>query len=132
MHTEYIIPIFIYFVIPIIGLIFYIKLCIEMHKEIKLPPYIGLFLIFLIYGDMLQIIFTALFWKWSGLASIGTLFLILIAPILLPCTGLLYQKQKDSSIYHKCVYILSVNYIFIFIGIMVYMFLLSSYLTSNK
>ena len=59
-----------------------------------------LFLLFVCYGGVLLIVLTSLFWHWSGMASLGFLFLILVAPILLLPALLSFWKQKGHSFAH--------------------------------
>jgi hypothetical protein len=48
-----------------------------------------------------HLLLTALFWKWSGMASLGAVFLLFCAPIaLIPITVHLYKTRK-ASIIHK-------------------------------
>lgn len=39
------------------------------------------------YGGLLQTVLTALFWYWSGMASLGFAYLVLIATPGLPIAG---------------------------------------------
>lgn len=105
---EIIIATLIYFIIPFIGVFMYSKLIRKMNFEkIVKPPKIDLFLIFLNYGGLLLIILTSLLWKWSGLASLGAFYLILIAPILMLITAYRNYKNKELSKYHLIIFRLS-------------------------
>ncbi|NMM50785.1 hypothetical protein [Marinigracilibium pacificum] len=76
--------IFIYLIIPFTGLMYYLGLKRKMKaQEIPAPPAIELFIIFTTYGGLLLVTLTTLFWKWSAMASLGTFFLILVAPVIM-------------------------------------------------
>src|SRR6185437_1996033 len=54
---------------------------------------------------------TALFWKWSGMATLGLAYLILAAPILtLGLAVALYRRPRISS-YHTAAFWMSVGYV---------------------
>ena len=81
---EIIIALTIHFVIPLIGLLYFLKLTREMkRKNIQKRPTVELFVIFVTYGGLLLLLLTGLFWYWSGMASLGTFYLIFIAPIVM-------------------------------------------------
>lgn len=111
MSEEYIIPIFIYFLLPLIGLWLYLMLVNKMQQQEERPPVISLFIVFAVYGGSLQMILTALFWKWSGLASLGAIFLFLIAPLLMIGIAINNWNKKTNSVYHKWIHICSGMYL---------------------
>jgi hypothetical protein len=43
------------------------------------PPAVPFFVLFFTLGGWLLVLLTAWFWEWSGLASLGMLYLIFIA-----------------------------------------------------
>ena len=65
---------------------------------------VDLFFIFSTYGGLLMVTLTALFWKWSGMASLGTFYLILGAPIVMGIIGYRNHKNKELSKYHMLTY----------------------------
>src|SRR5690554_8111796 len=78
---ELITAVMIHLVNPVLGIVFYVFLVNKMKKaNIKNPPNAALFLEFFIYGGLLLIILTSLFWYWSAMASLGFIFVLFIAP----------------------------------------------------
>ena len=81
--SEIIRAVLIHLVTPAFGLACYIWLCTRMHRRgIPEPPYITYVFLFSVLGGWLMILLTALFWYWSGMASIGALFLAFISPFV--------------------------------------------------
>jgi hypothetical protein len=112
--TEIISALLIHLLIPLAGLLFYLRLIKKIKKEnIENPPTVDLFLIFSTYGGLLLVTLTALFWKWSGMASLGTFYLILGAPIVMGIIGYRNHKNKDLSKYHMLTYKTGLLYFFI-------------------
>ncbi len=103
--------IIIHILIPIIGIYFFIRIKnqISNHK-ISHPPIVDLFIIFGTYGGLLLVTLTALFWKWSGMASLGAFYLVLGAPILMGIIIYRQNKNKHLSIYHKRIFQLGLLY----------------------
>ena len=95
----------IHVMVPLIGIYFFIRLIRKIEQsEIPDPPYISMFMIFATYGGFLIVVLTTLFWKWSGMASIGYAYLILIAPFLMGYIAISNFKKKEVSIYHEWAY----------------------------
>ena len=66
--------------VPALGFWLYVKLC----KDESISKYsLPLFILFFTYGGWLMVILTGLFWYWSGMASLGVVFLIFVAPFIL-------------------------------------------------
>ena len=80
--------------------------------EILDPPNMSLFWIFGTYGVALILILTSLFWKWSGMASIGAFASILFGPIIMITAVAKNFKKMKQSVYHKLVIYLSIGYMF--------------------
>lgn len=96
------IAIFIYIIIPIIGIAYFILLVKKIKEEqISKPPILELFLLFLTHGVLITIFLTTLVWKWSALASIGAFYLILIAPIIMLIMIYKMHDEKNISRFHK-------------------------------
>lgn len=113
--TEIITTACIYLVIPIIGMLYFIYLRDKMIKEeIPNPPVIELLLVFAIYGILLLTILTALFWEWSAFASLGVVFIVLIAPILMAFISIRLRINKGLSKYHLAIQNASLYYFLIF------------------
>jgi len=76
--VEIITIITLYLIIPFIGLLSFILLSQKIKREnIVNPPRFQLLLIFATYGVLLLIILIELVSLWSGLASLGVLYLII-------------------------------------------------------
>lgn len=105
----------IYFLIPIIGLLYFIHLRDKMVKaQVTNPPVIELLLVFAIYGVLLIIILTAFFWEWSAPASLGVIFIVFIAPILMAFISVRLQTNKGLSKYHLAIQNAALYYFLIF------------------
>lgn len=114
---ELITAVFIHFVIPILGIVFYLILLNRMKKtNIQNPPNVALFLEFFIYGGLLLIILTSQFWYWSFMALIGSIFLVFIAPIVMLGISLFYLWKRNQSTYHKLTFYSALFYIPILIA----------------
>ena len=112
--SETIIAVIIHLAIPLTGLLVYIGMVRKMKNEkISTPPIIDLFLAFATYGGLLLVILTTLFWKWSGMASLGSFYLILVAPIIMGIISYKNYKNKKLSIYHLWVYKTGLSYFLI-------------------
>ena len=108
---EIIIALTIHLIIPLVGFLYFQKLKRQMIVEnVVAPPTRELFVLFATYGGLLLVILTSFFWYWSGMASLGTFYLILGAPIVTGLIAYKYRQTKMSSRYHKWTYILGLIY----------------------
>lgn len=99
--NEVLIPVTIYLIVPTLGLlIFWLVVKRIKRKQIPAPPFIALFLLFFSYAGALIILLTEVFWKWSGLASIGSFYSIFIAPLVTGILAINIYKKRDQSIVH--------------------------------
>jgi hypothetical protein len=91
----------IHLVVPLTGLLAYLKICREMHlKSIEHPPYFQIFAVFFGFGGWLLIFLTLVFWYWSGMATLGFFFLLIIMPLIaIGCIISLYENRNLSN-YH--------------------------------
>ena len=95
----------IHLVIPLTGLLIYLRLIRKIKREkVEKPPAIDLFLTFATYGGLLLVTLTTLFWKWSGIASLGSFYLILGSPIVMGIIVYRNYKNKQLSQYHLWMY----------------------------
>jgi hypothetical protein len=102
---EIIIALTIHLFIPLAGFLYFWQLKNRMeNKNIKDAPTAELFIIFATYGGMMLVALTTLFWKWSGLASLGTFYLIIVAPILMGLIAYRNRENKEKSKYHNWTY----------------------------
>lgn len=126
---EIIIALLIHLIIPALGLFLFLKLISKMKLEnIISPPILEYFIIFSTYGGLLLVILTSLFWKWSGLASLGTFYLLLGAPFLLGFIAHQQYKKRKISKYHFKAFQISILY-FILVPALVFVVALVTYLT---
>lgn len=106
--------ILIHVIIPLIGIIFFLFLRKKIKEErIVNPPIAAFFILFATYGGLLMVTITTLFWQWSGLASLGSLYLVLVAPIIMIFLAHIMKKNKMNSKYHELIYYLSTSYFII-------------------
>ncbi len=111
MAIKILIGLFIHLFVPVFGIVFFVKLSKRMFKEkIEKAPVIELFLVFATYGGFLLVLLTSLFWQWSGMASIGTAYLIIIAPFVMGVIAFRQRKLSYLSKYHHYTYISSLLY----------------------
>lgn len=96
--TEVFTALFIHLLVPIAGVCGYALLCRKLRRQGASDVFLAqLFLIFFCWGGLLMVVMTSLFWKWSALASLGTAFLVFIAPVVLGITGLCLAKTPNAS-----------------------------------
>ena len=111
---EIIIALTIHLILPLAGLLYYLRLKKKIKEEnVQNAPTIELFIIFATYGGLLLVALTTLFWKWSGMASLGTFYLILGAPIAMGIIAYKYKKIRKISKYNNCTYLSSILYFII-------------------
>lgn len=104
--------IFTYLILPIAGLIVYVRLIRKMRKEGESNiPRGALFLLFVIYGGALMEILTGLFWVPSGMSSLGLLFLIFITPVICGIIARQHRNITGSSKYYRATRRLALGYL---------------------
>lgn len=96
---------FIHLLVPMGGVIAYLRLMAKL-KSLNLSGSLDIyfFLIFFTYGGLLMVLLTDIMWKWSAIASLGTFYLLLPAPILMALTAFNNKKVKSVSKYHLFVF----------------------------
>jgi len=103
--VEILIAIYIHLVVPLAGLILYRRLVRKMRTEnVPQPPVAGMFLVFVNYGGLLMIILTSFFWYWSGMASLGMVHLLLVAPFVMGVIAYRNYNRKHLSRYHDAMF----------------------------
>ena len=108
---EVVKAILIHLVVPLAGLQAFVWLRNDMREaQIDRAPVIPLFIIFATYGGWLIIILTLLFWYWSGMALLGLLYLVFIAPIIMIVLAVMLYRQRRLSRYHFGSFIASAIY----------------------
>jgi hypothetical protein len=102
---EIITAIVIHLLIPFLGLLTYILLIRKIKKEkISNPPNLDFFLFFATYVGLLLVMLTTVFWEWSGMASLGTFYLIIGGPIVMGIIAYRNYRNKGLSKYHILAY----------------------------
>lgn len=74
------------------------------------PPVIPFLVLFFTLGGWLQVLLTAQFWEWSGMASIGMLYLILIAPIVTAFMAWRLRHRRALSEFHRYAFLMNGAY----------------------
>ena len=62
------------------------------------------------FGGWLLVLLTALFWVWSGMASLGVGYLIFIAPIITAILAWRLRQSRTVSAYHRNAFLASIAY----------------------
>lgn len=85
-----------------------------VRSGIANPPVLELFLTFAIYGVLLVLVLTFLFWEWSAAAFLGTVFSVFIAPILMVFIYVRLKMAKPATTYHLALQKAAMWYFFAF------------------
>ncbi len=122
--------IFIYLILPVTSVVLYFCLLRRMRRE-QMPhaPKMSLFALFLIYGGLLMTMFTGVFGEWSGMGSLGLIFLLFIAPLI--CGAILFRHRHNTQVskYHRILFNMASGYLIgeaVVIGIGLIAFVLKS------
>lgn len=120
---KVILAIVIHFIVPVTGLKLYLFVCQRMKdSNIEYPPFIPFFILFFTYGTFTLIVLTLCFWYWSGAASLGAAYLMLLAPILMFLLVIILFPKRKLSRYHYSAFIASAGYVvligFIWAGVL--------------
>jgi hypothetical protein len=102
---------FIYILVPIIGVLAFWVLIRKMRSNgVVSPPEFPFFILFFTFGGWLEVLLTAWLWEWSGLASIGMLYLILIAPVITAVMSWRLRSTLSVSAFHRWAFFVSGAY----------------------
>lgn len=97
--------------VPAGGVLAYFIVLHRMKKEhTPYPPFRSLLMVFANYGGVLLVLLTGLFWKWSAMASLGTAYLVLVAPLIMGAVAYKQFPTRAVSKYHCLVYRLALIY----------------------
>jgi hypothetical protein len=108
------------FLVPILGIILFMFVCRRMWKiKVPSPPVISYFILFGAFGGWLVVILTGLFWVWSGMASLGVFFLVLIVPFVTAGVALSQYSQRELSKFHMSAFIASIAYTVLMVVLLV-------------
>jgi small-conductance mechanosensitive channel len=100
----------IHVLVPLIGMAAFVLLCRKMQRTTQSPPFLSYFILFAIFGGWLMVCLTALFWRWSGLASIGVAALVLVAPFVTAGVAIRLRSKRTISTFHRGAYFASIAY----------------------
>lgn len=108
---EIVIALAIFLILPLVGLVCFLRLRKQMNKE-NTPnaPTTELFIIFVTYGGLMLVALMTLFWLWSGMASLGVFYLVFIAPVIMGIIAYRHRKTRTVSKYHNWTYLSSLLY----------------------
>jgi hypothetical protein len=99
------------FVVPLLGVVVFILLCRRMQRtQVQSPPFFSYFILFVTFGGWLMVFLTDLFWKWSGMASLGVFYLLFVAPLITAGAALNLRNRRALSGFHRSAYIASIAY----------------------
>ena len=70
-------------------------------------PVVPFFILFFTLGGWLTVLLTVWFWEWSGMASLGMLYLVLVAPVLTAFMSWRLRHQRSLSGFHAWAFYLS-------------------------
>jgi hypothetical protein len=99
------------FVVPLLGVIVFVLLCRWMWRaQVQSPPFLSYFILFATFGGWLMILLTALFWEWSGMASLGFFYLVLVAPFVTAALAWSLRRRRTLSVFHQSAFVASVGY----------------------
>jgi len=101
----------IHLLVPLLGVAAFLLLCRRMRRaQIPSPPFFSYFVLFGTFGGWLLVLLTALFWEWSGMASIGVFSLVLVAPLVTATLALSLWRRRALSAFHRRAFAASVAY----------------------
>jgi len=84
------------------------------NDRVSKPPVKELFIIFATYGILLIISLISINNDWSGAASLGAFYLLIVVPILLFGIAYLRFRDRKLSVYHWWTFWVSVSYFIVF------------------
>jgi heme O synthase-like polyprenyltransferase len=98
--------------VPLGGLYLFDRVRDDMiDAEIQHPPVVPLFIVFATYGGWLMILLTTLLWYWSGMALVGLIYLVFIAPVVMILLSIVLYPQRRLSRYHNRLFWASALYL---------------------
>lgn len=97
--------------IPAMGLLAYRRTVRRMRAAgVPDAPVVRLFVLCATYGGVLLVGLTSLFWMWSGMASLGSAYLVLVAPMVTLVIAATTRRARGVSVYHRVVFWSAVLY----------------------
>jgi hypothetical protein len=99
------------FLVPLLGVIVFVLLCRRMLRaNVPSPPFFCYFVLFATFGGWLMVFLTAMFWEWSGMASFGVFYLVLIAPFVTAGVAFSLHGRRAASVFHQSAYYAGIGY----------------------
>jgi hypothetical protein len=80
------------------------------RAQIPSPPFFSYFVLFATVGGWLLVLLTALFWEWSGMASLGIFYLVLVAPFVTAALAWSLHRRRTVSGFHRSAFVASIGY----------------------
>jgi hypothetical protein len=97
--------------VPLLGIIVFVLLCRRMWRtHVQSPPFLPYFILFATFGGWLVVFLTALFWEWSGMASLGVFYLVFVASFVTAVVAFSLHRRHALSVFHRVAYIASMVY----------------------
>lgn len=117
--VEIVTGITIHLLVPLIGVALFVSLCLYMRRVgIPSPPTATFFMLFFAGGGWLLVALTALFWEWSGMASLGVFFLVLAMPWVTAVAAWRLHSKRSLSSVHRVAFVGSLGYSGLMLGLM--------------
>lgn len=114
MTLTIFIAIIIHLLVVLTGVFLFLRLKRKIAEVgIISPPIIDIFFLFVTYGGLIFVALTTLFWEWSGMASLGTFYLIFGAPIVMTIIVFRQFKRRELSKYHKNTFLFGIFFFII-------------------
>ena len=102
----------IHLAVPTAGVLWYLSIVRAMKdREISNSPVISLFVIFATWGSLVVLILTRFFWYWSGMATLGLAYLVLLAPIVMGFIAVRTYMVRKQSGFHMGAFLASIAYL---------------------
>jgi hypothetical protein len=112
--AKYVAAIIIHLIVPALGILAFAVLNRRMARaQIASPPTLSYLNLFVTFGGWLFLTLTILFWEWSGMASIGFMFLVCVSPIVTAVLTVNLHRQRQESSFHRYAFAASFSYILI-------------------
>lgn len=106
------IPILIYLLVPLAGIVIFLLLRWTMLRSgVVRPPVAAFFTLFGAYGGWLVVVLTGVFWEWSGAASLGVASLVLVAPLVMAWQARTILRERRLSGYDRVAIVLMALYV---------------------
>jgi hypothetical protein len=97
--------------VPLVGVVAFVLLCRRMSRtHLQSPPFFPYFILFATTGGWLVVFLTALFWEWSGMASLGVFYLVFVAPFVTAGAAFSLRQSVTLSVFHRVAYVASIVY----------------------